>query len=117
VEAGEERCEAVDSLTVGRPVRDDEAPGDRDVPIPSKISRQEPTVAHLYVQPTQKPLRVGNFGLDLDNEQDLGGAMPGEEVDPTSVAVPIEARLDPHIPTPALQPSLPRGLQPAVLLV
>ena len=79
-------------------VTEDEHPHRFRWPRPALQCGQVRTEPRLDVQPTEQILKVADGGLDLDDQQDPGSRMKGQDVAPAAVAVMIEAHLHRDLP-------------------
>lgn len=82
---------------------------------PAARRRHERSHPCLAVDPHEEALEVEHAGLDLDDQQDAGGGVDGEEVDAASLTEMIEGDLREHQPAKALEAALPDLAQPRVI--
>lgn len=68
--------------------------------LPSKARRDLATKPNAPIHRGYQRLRVGQLGLELDDEQAAAGGVPGQDVDDASFAVDRETDLaSPHPPS------------------
>ena len=75
--------------------------------LPAESPRNLVGKALLDVERSEQRLDVGDARLDLDHQQDSEAGVVREQIDPSSVAIDIEAHLRMDDPAPAFQPPLP----------
>jgi hypothetical protein len=71
--------------------------------MPSAIAGDRYCQASLSVQHAERLVHVNQFSLDLDHQERPGRLVPGEDVDPTALAVYCERDLGRHLPAPRSQ--------------
>ena len=97
-ESNEEWSQPRDVTAGGRAVGDDQH-GHDAASSPSEAPRENRRDANLHVEPAEKILDVDDGCLDLDDEKDSAARVEREQIDPSSIAVVVEAHLSSDIPT------------------
>jgi len=102
-----EQCAVLlDAPTRGRRRGDDQDRHDGRGPA-AELPRHERRNSDLDVETSEQRLKVPQDRLDLDDEQHVRRGVVGQEIDPPTVAVPVEADLGSNQPAPRLEASLP----------
>lgn len=91
--------------------------------VPAELLRDVTSEPSLRVDRPEERLHIDEIRLQLDDQEHARCGVPGEEIDPTALAVSAVADLDPNEPNPPLEPALDqraerrvRGIQQAIEL-